>query len=413
MYEKEDDIVKIIEDAKGIISKSRQKYDKLMRRIEEFIIDNDIIVNKNDEKYFFDLYLYDMNLSKNLTILLYNLEPLIAKYITLITKIYNRHQRIIIDGITFVHISYINNEIKNNILFYECNCKFIKGRYKCFGPEIQLIDLYTNLYMPIDTSKWPELLIKEKELIKNLRESIKNRLITGGNEDSNADDADDADDSSDKSDGDKSDGDCSDSIVKQLLLRFVKNRHIIIGKIAVDLYNNKKIIQFNKLRLQLITEVSLDEEIDILKKKFPDLRHVISHLHLPINLNIYKIILYHGKTPVMDIFNVATFQICPFNINIFNNKKLQLASPYVIKCFKLIDVWNILYMSKVGLISSNVANNIIDHTMSDELPQMPIKNQFPLNFIGKYEDLNIKRERLANKLKTKFIIPFMPYQKSI
>jgi hypothetical protein len=33
---------------------------------------------------------------------------------------------------------------------------------------------------------------------------------------------------------------------------------------------------------------------------------------------------------------------------------------------------------------------------------------FPKKFIGYYEDLNLKRERLANKLKIKFILPFMP-----
>lgn len=399
MYDKEEIINTRIEEAREIILKSRKKYDKLMALIEKFIIDNDIIVNKSTERYFFDLFTYDMELSRTLTLLLYKSDPVLAKYVTLVTKIYNKHQRLIINGITFASITYINKEMRENIMSFECECEFINGKYKCFGPEIQLINIYTNLYMPLEINRWLELI----KIEKNLYNKEFQRRITGGSRDVNSDSEDDS--SSDDSDTNIIINK-SLPFVEQLLLYYVSKKHVIVGKVAIDFYNDTT--NAKNTRLQIISEKPFNTEIKKLRKIFSSINYSISHLHLPTNLNMYKLIIYHDKKPVLDIFNAASFQVIPYNIFYHKNKRLQIGSPYVIKCFKLIDVWNILYLSNTGVIDKDKSSNIINMTMNFKL-DTNIEKLFPLNFIGQYEDLMLRRERLANKLKIKYIVPYMPY----
>ena len=66
-------------------------------------------------------------------------------------------------------------------------------------------------------------------------------------------------------------------------------------------------------------------------------------------------------------------------------------------------------MSNMNIISKKTVKTIIDSVMNDFFISIKdINILFPKDFIGHYEDLMLKRERLANKLKIKFILPFMP-----
>ena len=179
-----DTISNIIDEAKKLVIKKRKKYDNLMKVIEYFIAENDIIVKETSE-YFFDLYTLDMfNLPLKLTNLLYETDPNIAKYVTLEVKIYKYHSRISIEGIQFVHFTYINSEIRQNILGYTCKGIHTKTVYKCFGPEVLLINLYADLINPLLSKNWSSLYTIEDNMSQEIISHLTERVMNGNKSES-------------------------------------------------------------------------------------------------------------------------------------------------------------------------------------------------------------------------------------
>lgn len=398
-----------INEAREIINKNRERYDELMIIIENFIYENDIIVN-NSNKYLYDLYTNDMyNLPKQLTNLLYESGNVLAKYTTLTVRIYRYSSRISINGIIFVYFTYMNHEISKNILPYNCPSHFITKEYKCFGPEIKLINIYTQLVNPLFIKDWPELYKQEKILANELIKSLQKRItaVEGG------------DNSSDQ------------SIVIQLLNHFIDKSHVIIGQLATNIY--KGFIDLSALnRIQLISQNNIKDDISSLTELFSQIKHSNHHLKVPTNLSLYKTSINIDQKFTLDIYNAANFEVVPYNTIIaidnyqnieiiYNdrpflyNHELQIGTPFVIKRFRLIDIWSTLYLTQINVISKDNMNKIIYSLLSEfrTIHMLNITDTtllFSYYYIGFYEDQMLKKERLTQKLKIKYIEPYMPYK---
>jgi hypothetical protein len=376
MYEKSFIISECINLAKIIIENNMKKYDLLMTVIEQFIIDNDIIVKENN-KYFFNLYTTDMyNLPKQLTNLLYKTDLILAKYVTLVTRIAKYHSRISINNIIFIHFTYINKEIRNNLISYKCPSNYISEELECFGPEIQLINLYADLVNPSLVSKWSDLIKQEQKYSPEITQV----RIEGGKE----------------------------SNIDVLLNNYISKHHVLIGQLGIQLItNNKKNIYG---RLQIITDQSFDQEINNIRKLFPSMNYIIIHLKVPTNLNLYKLTVFINKYPLIDIFDAGRYEAVSYNNLSIDNIDIQLGSPFVIKRFILIELWSVMYAIKNG---QKISNDIINKLLTDykKVPDFKPNILFPKTYIGYIEDPLLKKERLTQKLKTHFIPPYMPYLK--
>lgn len=396
MYDKSTIIQDTINEATKIVEKDRKQYDKLMKIVEKFISENDIIVKSNDN-YYFELYTNDIfKLPKTLVDLLYESDPILAKYITLLTRIYKYSYKIIINGITFIQFTYINQEIRNNILCIQICGKFSNVQYNSFGPEIQLISIYSNLTNPTLTDKWIELYDKEKILSIDIYNTFKPKILGGGENIENT--------------------------INFILNNFITTKHVIVGQLGMLIYQKQKNINVN--RIQLVTENTLNDEINILKSLIPNISYNINNLRLPINLNYHKIsfsiTINNKKKTFLDIYDVGNYEPIPFlyahEITNKSNIKedFQIGSLFILKKFRLIDIWNTMYMLNTNYINKSDFDNIInkliiDYQILNEIKIRNIKLLFPTNYIGFLEDVLLIKERVANKLKIKYIPPYMPF----
>lgn len=421
-------ITNIIEDAKNIVSEKRKKYDKLMKIIEIFISENDIIV-KDMTNYFFDLFTLDMfNLPMKLTNLLYESDPIVAKYVVLEIKIYKYHSRISIDGITFVHFTYINSEIRQNIIEYKC-----KFDCKCFGPEVLLINLYADLVNPSKRKEWSSIFKIENDMSSEIISHLTER-IGGGKRTKRSNLVDQMMDvyfgniirSTSKKGRTKYDLEYDlhapynvpDSKYKNILLNnYICDSHVLIGQTAMNIYSNVYKIG----RLQIITCRPFNEEIKILKGLLGgSITYSVNNLKIPTNLNLHKMTIYYEKYPIIDIYDAGNFELITYNsiADISNISEIKsdiyIGTPFVVMRFRLVDIWSTLFNTKAGFISKDIAMPVIHKLIGDyieirnKMNVLKISNIFPLKYIGIYEDPILNKMRIAARLKVKFIPPYIP-----
>jgi len=392
MYDKSSVIANLIDEARVIVAKNREQYDPLMIIIENFIYNNDIIVNDSQD-YHYDLYTTDMyTLPRQLTDELYQSNNILAKYATMTITIVKYSALVSINNIGFVTFTYINSEIRKNILPYKCLGVYIPKQYKCFGPEITLINIYTQLVNPKYIDKWENLYKQERELSKEIIITLKNRIHEGGKEV------------------------ISDSNIEILLRDFVTKDHVIIGQIGTMMYTGKATLD-NISRLQIISQNQIRKDIEVLQSLFERVRYSNNHLKIPTNLNLYKTKINIDDDISLDIYNAGTFEVIPFNYFTEFGIELQIGTPFVIKRFRLIDIWSTLYLSQVGIITQESMKNIIrililEYANISKL-NIDINLLFSSNYIGFYEDQTLKEKRLKAKLKTKYIPPYIPCLKQL
>lgn len=487
MYDPET-ITDIINDAKIIVSKKREKYDGLMKVIEHFISDNDIIV-KDIQSYFFDLYTFDMyTLPIKLTDLLHESDPEVAKYVTLDIKIYKYHSRISIDGITFVHFTYINREIRQNILKYICLSPRAQLPCKCFGPEITLINIYANIINPLLVEEWDNILQKERDIVKEI-EAYFERHIGGYdsifNSENNIEYDNDSDSDSEfdikyfggarhkrkQSIIDRnmmnnwslisqmnkiytikqgtstnynptnisvatsgigtidiiSDNNKDINTYRYIILNnFISEEyHVIVGQLAINVYNN-----IDRMgRLQIITSRDITTEVKELKGIVGDsITYHTVNLMVPTNLYLHKTTIFYEKQVIMDIYDAANTELVNYHnictIHKDNTQKMTLLSkikscvnigtPFVVMRFRLIDMWYMLYSIKLSHLDKNTAISSARRLLHEYInmrKNMNKNNVLSLNYIGFYEDILLAKQRLAVKLKVKFIQSYVPYLK--
>lgn len=429
-------ITNIINDAKKLVTEKRKKYDHLMKVVEQFISENDIIV-KEMNTYFFNLYTFDMfELPVKLTNLLYKTDPIVSKYVTLEIKIYKYHSRISIDGIQFVHFTYINSEIRRNILNYICLGQHTKLQCKCFGPEILLINLYADLVNPVMRNEWHNLLETEDNMSNEILLNLNDRIIGGGkikkdtliNQMIEMYFGDNLQASTTKHKiinnldyldiNFQSKQDTQLHNHKLLLLNnYIDDDHVVVGQVAI--YDNDIT---NLGRLQIVTSKPFVKEIKILKELLgKNMSYVINNLKIPTNLNLHKMTIFYDKKAIIDIYDAGNYEVIPYvtkNLICVPSKSYNIGTPFVNMRFRLMDIWNVLYNMKNGNLSKDIAMPIVRGIINEykdiknTMIDMTINDIFSFKYIGYIEDVDLKKLRIANKLKIKYIQPYMPYEKN-
>jgi hypothetical protein len=410
-------------EAESIVKEKKQKYNKLMKIIECFISENDIIV-KEAKEYFFELFTNDMyNLPLKLTNLLYDTDSQLAKYVMLDIKIYKYNSRILIDGITFVNFTYINPEIRKNILEYKCNGIYSNVIYKCFGPELLLITIYSDLINPNLCENWDYIYNKELNLSNDMI-NIKNKIGSGYNNNSIINQLYNHLKLSSVKKSDNIDintyivdnNNINDNIInkfKNILINYYKNEdYIFIGQIAINLYiNTNEKITIEKKRIQIISQNDINYEINKIKSLIGNtFKYSINNLKIPTNLNLHKLSIYYNNKHLIDIFDAGNYELISYNI--LNNVKV--GTPFVILRFILINIWTLMYY-----INTNDSSDMTHiYKLLDEYIYMrrytnnlDINMIFSTSYIGQYEDILLTKLRVANKLKTKFIPSYYPLLK--
>lgn len=201
------------------------------------------------------------------------------------------------------------------------------------------------LYSPQSAECWLPVLQEESRLYKYLKSRVKS--ITGAAEASNRIN--------------------KDRLQYLVLTKFIANNYnvVILGDTAVNILLNKTgginiISIFSTFSASEIKQ----KLIEILESEFPDIS--ITYYYQNVNVlsdtRLKRIAFKFGdkETDFMYFFNSACFELIPFNsITSAKYGFLQIANPFVIMRFLLIDIWIIHWILSMNKIDKNFAENKI------------------------------------------------------
>lgn len=394
------------------ILNERMKYNDIYNVIDEYIISNSAEDHLNDKKNILmlgGLAGLDLLLNKERTVEhfvyelytesslyhSYEISNLLAKHIKKTKKLQIvRLQTVIAYRVYLIHVDnrpliYIytiegsNTSIKSedkrqyipafNLIQPISKSLFGKKNVYVIPPEIHLIDLYRSLYSPFEAGQWDQYVEIAAELMK-LMENRKE--ILGGDE--NEDPKLAQDETKKITPKERS------SILDNLMKEYVYNnpKIILLGEHALSLIYDSENLGELKTTTPVINVISyndLHSDIDKIKKIVKDtlgretpVIYISRGLKIMKDYRIQRITIKIGgeydQKEVLYIYNSCHYDLIPFNKFIQYEQFVQVASPYVILRFFLIDIWIIRWIKEIGGIQEdfakkrlkNIYNNIMD-----------------------------------------------------
>lgn len=230
-----------------------------------------------------------------------------------------------------------------------------------FPAEVELIDVYHKLYLPNFNEDWPQLIIYEKGLYKNIIET-------------------------DKKGGARKCSECKIKRkldvyqIKLLLLNFFNNENFIfVGAWANGIINNY-ITDINNSDdpIQIISENDIEHDFgNILNFISAFTNYGIYYkkkkLYIPKDNRIFKHTIYIKyptlgneliDKPFLDIYNCGSYELIPFTNLKYKDNNLKIGNIYVQLRFLMIDLWIIKLIKHIKGIDENMfnkrKNNIFD-----------------------------------------------------
>lgn len=272
------------------------------------------------------------------------------------------------------------------------------------SPEMHLIEIYKTLSLPNEVGLWEEKLDEELQLFQLLKQRVK----TIG--------------------GDEMTKDERTNVENALLAKFVVgNKNIVLlGEHAFKIIYGKhnKQLQTSSPVILVISTADPEEDYNTIKKIITEtLGRNIPVTKLTRSVNVMqdhrilrttiKVGSETNQKEVMYIYNSAQYDLIPFNTAVSekNSEIIQVANPFVLIRFLLIDLWVVRWVKEMGKINeffadkrvSNIISLIIelrnmmgDGKIKDEFyaKNDELLNVFQRNrYIGKYVD-----ETIAMKL---------------
>lgn len=281
------------------------------------------------------------------------------------------------------------------------------------SPEIQLIDIYRNLYSPSEIDNWEKNIIYENKLYLFMTKRIEKGII-GALDIITINDR--------------------KKIEIELLNKFIKNNKnvVLIGEHAYKMITK---LEINTNIIQIISENNIESDFIEIKniinhflKKDIFISYVSRDIKIMQDNRIVRTSIKIGteQKEIMYIYNVAKYDLIPFNLSLDNN--IQIANPFVILRFLLIDFWVIRIIKKTGSIDEKYAHNRlnsiidklllirsllqdtgsgkkIDQNIFDSILKNSLYKVFqsdPKNYIGFYEDENIAQKNMIKDLQKKY-----------
>jgi hypothetical protein len=389
-----------LQKANTLIEEDRKKYMKIWEITNKYCKDNNLILsNKNklfgikniDEQYNIyttDVFIHAVNLTNELH---KNIEE---KLINLNTIKSHEELCIYIDSRPLINLFILKKYPNINIMKIIYPVKINDLYY--FPPEIEIIDLYNDLYNPSKFSEWEKIILNEESKLFNLILERKKEGIYGASE-------------------------CK--ILRKELVEILKidiiqkvlnDKNIIIIGIWANNIIHKGLLNIcaDEEKIQIITNKTPDDIIDMIQSKI-DIKHKIiaktQDLNIPKDFRTNRVTLYlQIKTnkgtidkPFLDIFNSTTFELIPY----YQLDNINIGSKYVLIKFLFIDLWIVRIVEKLGYLDKKITNEKINRLLG--LIQKFRNSTDPLiKYQGLFRDYSIDKKifNMQNSLfKPKYI----------
>jgi hypothetical protein len=289
-----------------------------------------------------------------------NTDPLNNPYWTVIMKTVGVHKKfdILVDQRVLVRFTVLKTMSEDSNLYKLIQPLTVKSYFQkktilIIPPRFHLIEIYRDLYSPIEFDSWQSALIDERRLfgymkhIMNLQRAGKSVVV--GSEDINL------------------------------------NQRKLIATTIMDEFikNNQKTILLGEHAIHILTDCNIDTPIihcmidfDLsLKDIEPTLTNIVSKcVNRPIRLlfstrNVQILsdfrlnrtsVKLDGKE-IMYIYNSTNYDLIPVN-KIYDNKKnvIQIGNPFVLIRFMLIEIWIINWIVSIDKIDESFAKSRIN-----------------------------------------------------
>jgi hypothetical protein len=420
-------IPKVLED--------RKKYIPYLDKIKKFAIEHGVYalqdVDTSDiHRFKYDLYTYNaVKISRALCDYLYEDDDPVTWYVKVLTKIKYYRFVIMLNERELCTVTDIPNY--RNARISDIIDKVEKDGMLYIGPEIYLISTYDKLCDTTYEDEWPELL----KSIKALKESFIHLKSTAVHAS-----VDVADSVSQKEEFSAEEMhyelslsataiQTKKSVFEAILSSDILIRAILIGEMALKLYQKQN--PSTCVRMQLLTSIGLVEEA----RNIIDVCRSISVLsykdpmdpQLPIDPRLRRVTLYLNGEPIIDIFNTASYLPIPIQTLKYDSthgqhrdhdrhagQVIQVAIPFVLLKFRLIDIWTIRVLKGIRVIKDEYASHMIGvfrQSYKSIFEYLNLKIQRndveKIKYVGIYDDYETKIKRDASS-ESSFIHPYYP-----
>lgn len=384
--------------AQPIVDEDRQRYKIIWEVLLQYCKEKELIIS--DKLAFFkskkirDSYsVYAINPFRHaleITNRLYKKLP--EKLIRLNTvKIYEEFTieidtRVLITIFTIQKYKEYNNKQLTNA--------FLINEVYYMPPEIEIIEVYNDLYNPAKFAEWKDLTEIEGKLYELVIERNDAGILGSG--------------ISCK----KIRKEFTENFKIELIKKWcVENTHIVvIGNWALEILNKTlKDLCGTGEKLQIISDIEpvtllnelndfLNENNDDEENPSPSIKYREQDLHIPKDFRTrrytYYVVLNTTKgvieKPILDLFNSAEFELIPYQ----KISGINLGSKYVILRFLFIDLWIIRLIEIFGVISKDILKEKIKKIMKIIFAIHQMKDSL-INFLGCYRDYMIDK-KLSN-----------------
>ena len=264
-----------------------------------------------------------------------------------------------VDGRPLVIIFTLRSDVKTYDLIEPVKVKSFDGKRELLvlSPEVHLLDVYRTLSSPADVGSWGEALVYEKCLYELLQKRLS---ILGG-------------------DSEEIKPEERTKIEEALLRDFVggNKQLVLLGEHAIKILGKGQtssnviyvISSANEesdfAKIKSIVHKALGREIPVTKNSRSS--NVMQDFRL--TRNTIKIGADGQKKEVMYIYNSASFDLVPYNV-VTNkqNVQIQIANPFVLMRFLLVDLWMIRWVREMGKVNEFFAkkriHNILSHIVN-------------------------------------------------
>lgn len=438
-------------NAADVITKERMKLSVIYTVIENFIRDNSFIISRPTLLYETKVNLTELdaitiycenifrNSNKLANLLCKELDAksdnnenilesdLNPRWLTLRTVAAHEQIDIFYDGRPLVIFRSIN--LYKNIPIFKL---LIPMHSKCgiftetplllLPPELELMNIYHQLYSPDKAEEWEDLLSIEYNLYE-IFVKRKQELIGGA-------------------------ADCTKSIISNIetikrltVLDFLKNQPLIlIGEWAIKLIEFGETGQPIKDNFEKV-QILIDSPIDDFKELLENFLTTVTpykctfreeKLHTVDDGRLKKYTFYIGglcsvsgqkmEKPFLDVFNSCRYEIVPFRLSAeFNTSKssefpidIKIGNAYVLLRFLLLDIWILRVIKNIGLLTANILETKISRILAsiDKIKNARkfnglINKSFQHdNYLGTHQSLLLFQK---NKLLDAKFPPYMPF----
>lgn len=410
------------EAEKFILDNDRMLYLPFFTRAEEFCIENSVLIGGRvgidllvgreitKDSFMWDLYCDDtFNTTKTLADELSRVvSPHIpARTVSLMTNI--RHKEFTLSINARVLFKIYSMDKYRGIKLVDLmgpatrTSYFTHAPIKLVSEEMQLIEIYRNLYTPKKLHMWESELAAEDKIYSLISDTLGEKAVkelSGGIEKFNK------------------------TAAEEIILRKIVagSDNVLIGDYALEalgLSSASRLQFISSMRVDDIAaavEMVLKNDIRRIKVRVARVTFVKYPLNIPSDFQIAKYTLYvnngREQTPIADVFNSSTFEMIPYWLLGGEYSRVKVGNPWVLLRFMLIDIWVLKLILNIGtdspeFIKGRVGNIIKNADKVRKVTREKINSDaselFQLNgYVGCYIDENVAKKKLIKEIGERF-----------